>query len=69
MYNVLGLILGIWIYSNFEFKYIKEIFVYLIFYINWEYENLININYVIMREKLYLFNIDIFLYSDCSIKW
>lgn len=69
MYNVLGLIYGIWIYSNFEFKYIKEIFVYLIFYINWEYENLININYVIMREKIYLFNIDIFLYSDCSIKW
>lgn len=69
MYNVLGLMLGIWIYSNFEFKYIKIIFVYLIFYINWEYENLININYVIMREKLYLFNIDIFLYSDCSIKW
>lgn len=69
MYNVLGLIYGIWIYSNFEFKYIKIIFVYLIFYINWEYENLININYVIMREKLYLFNIDIFLYSDCIIKW
>lgn len=68
MYNVLGLTYGTWIYSNFEFKHTKTILVHLIFYINREYENLTNINYAIMREKPYLFNIDTSLHSDCSIK-